>query len=52
LHAVTTGSVARPPCARPTGSNTRPGQPSSSSRPIIKQQAPAHIPSPLLPTVV
>lgn len=39
LHAVTTGSVARPPCARPTGSNTRPGQPSSSSRPIIKQQA-------------
>lgn len=39
LHAVTTGSVARPPRARPTGSNTRPGQPSSSSRPIIKQQA-------------
>lgn len=33
------GSVARPPCARPTGSNTRPGQPSSSSRPIINQQA-------------
>ena len=24
------GSVARPPCARPTGSNTRPGQPSCS----------------------
>ncbi len=33
------GSVARPPCARPTGSNTRPGQPSCSSRPIINQQA-------------
>lgn len=33
------GSVARPPCARPTGSNARPGQPSSSSRPIINQQA-------------
>lgn len=32
------GSVARPPCARPTGSNTRPGRPSSSSRPIINQQ--------------
>ncbi len=31
------GSVARPPCARPTGSRDRPGQFSCSTGPIITQ---------------
>ena len=38
-HHRACGSVARPPWARPTGSYTRPGQPSCSPPPIINQQA-------------